>query len=105
MPLSIQTYFDAEAKNDGNLLIQGFAPDAVVRDEGRVHVGRGAIRAWWHDAKAKYQHQLEPVGVTETGDIVAVRVAVTGRFPGSPATLGFVFRTRGDRIAELEIGG
>ena len=57
LPSPIQAYFDADKSNDGEALIRAFAPDAVVKDEGRSHAGRQAIAAWWRETKAKYQHR------------------------------------------------
>ena len=33
-----------------------------------------------------------------------VRAKVTGQFPGSPVTLTFAFRLKGDQITTLDIG-
>ncbi len=104
LPLPIQTYFDADERNDADALIHAFAPDAVVTDEGQSYSGHQAIEAWWREAKAKYQHTVEPLDVVRKGDIAQVRARVTGQFPGSPATLIFAFWLRSDRIAGLEIG-
>lgn len=104
LPFPVQAYFDADEKNDGDALIRAFAPDAVVADEGRPRAGHQAIAAWWRDAKAKYQHAIEPLDVVEKGDVSEVRAKVTGQFPGSPVTLTFAFRLKGGQIAGLEIG-
>ena len=104
LPSPIQTYFDADKRNDGEALVHSFAPDAVVKDEGQSHAGRQAIDAWWRDVKAKYQHVLEPLDVAEKNDVSRVRTKVTGQFPGSPVTLTFAFRLKGNQITSLEIG-
>ena len=104
LPFPIQTYFDADRRNDGDALIHAFAPDAVVRDEGQSHAGHQAIDAWWRDGKIRYQHVIEPLEAAGQGDLTEVRARVTGQFPGSPAILTFAFRLKGDRIAGLEIG-
>ena len=54
--------------------------------------------------KAKYQHVIEPLEVAEKDDVTKVRTKVTGQFPGSPVTLTFAFRLKGDQIAGLDIG-
>lgn len=104
LPPPIKTYFDAEARNDADALMPAFAADAQVRDEGATHTGPDAIRDWWTAAKAKYQHQAEPLEASQDGDTVTVRARVSGQFPNSPATLTFAFTLSGDRIACLEIG-
>ncbi|ACJ00316.1 nuclear transport factor 2 family protein [Rhodospirillum centenum] len=103
LPPPILAYFDADARNDRATLVNAFAPDAVVTDEARSHVGRDAIGAWWSAAKATYQYTTELLGMTERGDVTEIRARVTGRFPGSPASLTFAFRLEGDRITGLEI--
>ena len=105
LPSPIQTYFDADERNDGDALIRVFAPDAVVKDEGQSYAGRQAIDAWWREVKTKYQHVLEPLGeVAEMDDVTKVRTKVTGQFPGSPVTRTFAFRLKGDQIVGLDIG-
>lgn len=100
----IQAYFDADRSNDVDALIQAFAPDAVVKDEGRSYAGRQAIGAWWRTTKAKYQHATEPLDAGEKDGLTEVRAKVTGQFAGSPTTLTFAFHLTGDQITDLEIG-
>jgi hypothetical protein len=97
---SIRAYFDAH----GAPPLHAFTDDAVVADEGHRHVGHAAIDAWWRDVTAKYQAVAEPLEVNTKNDVHEVRAKVTGEFPGSPITLTFAFRMKGDRIAALEIG-
>lgn len=104
LPAPIQAYFDAD-KAAGNAAPTGaFAPDAVVKDEGRTHVGRAAIDAWWRAAKAQYRHTAEPCELLMEQDLTVVRARVTGRFPGSPALLTFAFLLADGQIAGLKIG-
>ncbi|MBM1169685.1 nuclear transport factor 2 family protein [Microvirga arabica] len=104
LPSPIKIYLDADRRSDGNALIHAFAPDAIVRDEGRSHAGHHAIGVWWRDVKTKYRHEIEPLDVAGSGDFAKVRARVTGQFPGSPAMLTFAFRLEGNRITGLEIG-
>lgn len=103
LPSPVLAYIDADGKNDGVALTDAFASDAAVKDEGRTHIGREAIGAWWRAAKAKYQHVIEPLESTEDGQTTRVLMTVTSQFPGSPARLLFAFRVEGNRIAGLEI--
>lgn len=103
LPPPIQVYFDADERNDDEALIQTFASDAIVKDEGHTHAGRQAISAWWRETKDKYQTIIEPLEVRDEDGVTTVRARVTGQFPGSPATLSFMFRFNGDRISYLEI--
>jgi len=100
----IATYFEADRRHDADALAAAFSDDAVVRDEGAEHAGPEAIRAWWLAAKARYRHVAEPLDATEADGTTVVRARVSGEFPGSPATLTFVFTLAGARITRLEIG-
>ncbi|MGP3722798.1 nuclear transport factor 2 family protein [Cereibacter sphaeroides] len=105
LPAPIETYFTAEAPQEGARFAAAFAPEAIVHDEGRSHRGPAEIEAWWKAAKAKYCHRAEPLEVTEARGKTVVRARVSGHFPGSPAMLTFTFGLSGDRITDLRIGG
>ena len=76
---------------------------ATVRDEGRTITGPDAIKRWITEAKAKYQHTVEPLEVSHRDGLTIVTARVTGRFPKSPVDLQHVFVVEGGRIASLEI--
>jgi len=103
LPAPVQSYFDADKAARDAAPTGAFAPDAVVKDEGKAHVGHDAIEAWWRAAKAQYQHTAEPCEILEVRGVTIVRAKVTGRFPGSPALLTFAFQVEDGRIAALEI--
>lgn len=103
LPTPVQTFFDAE-RPAAAAPIGAFAPDAVVKDEGKTHVGHAAIEAWWRTAKAQYQHTAEPCEILEESGLTVVRARVSGQFPGSPALLTFTFQVQDGRVAALEIG-
>lgn len=100
----IRTFFFAQAPQDDGALAAAFAPDALVRDEGRSYRGPQAIRGWWLAAKEKYRHHAEPFEAADMGGKTLVKAKVVGDFPGSPAILAFTFGLKGDRIVDLTIG-
>lgn len=102
LPEPIATYFETD-KHDGEAIAQCFAAQATVKDEGRTHCGRAAIKAWKTETSAKYSYTSEPIGVEQRGDDYVVTSRLTGTFPGSPVNLRFTFRLEGDKIAFLEI--
>jgi hypothetical protein len=104
LPQTIQAYFEADRKNNCEALIECFAPDATVHDEGRTHSGHYAIGTWWEQSKARYRHMAEPLEARNDNHITKVLANITGEFPGSPAMLTFAFSLTGDKIAALEIG-
>ena len=103
-PIPIQAYFQANADLDVSGMLAPFSPDAIVRDERRIHRGSDEIRAWIEQATIDNQAIAVPQTTQSDGDAHQVRAQVSGTFAGSPITLSFRFRLDGDRIAELEIG-
>jgi len=103
LPAPIELYFDFENAHDVAALAQCFASDAVVRDEGRTIAGLAAITEWKLATKAKYQHTIEPLAVSDKEGRTIVTGKVSGNFPGSPVNLDFVFELENGRIIALEI--
>lgn len=101
---ALDSYFEAKNRKDIDAALIPFAEDAVVRDESRTHRGRAAIRAWMEETTARYEDTAEPTGVKVENGRLKVAALVSGNFPGSPATLHFVFRLDGDCISHLEMG-
>ncbi|WP_114391678.1 nuclear transport factor 2 family protein [Oleisolibacter albus] len=104
LPSPIQIYFEADQDVAGPAPIAAFTTDAVVKDEGRTHVGPKAIGAWWRAAKAQFQHTTDPREISEADGRFTVLAEVSGQFPGSPAMLNFTFTLKDDAISILEIG-
>ena len=103
LPVPIAGYFAAENSDDAEALTACFAPDAVVRDEGRRIQGIAAIKAWKREGKAKYQHKIKVIAASEKDGETIVRGLVSGNFPGSPIELDFAFVLEDGVIAGLEV--
>ncbi|HYE38538.1 MAG TPA: SDR family NAD(P)-dependent oxidoreductase, partial [Ramlibacter sp.] len=99
----LQRYLAAAAARDLHAFIECFAPDAVVRDEGRSHAGHDAIRQWKAHADAATSYRLMPLGLTRQGEQWKLLAKVSGAFPGSPIDLMHVFQVEEDRIVSLEV--
>jgi hypothetical protein len=104
LPPAIQAYFDADTDTFSPAPTTAFATDAIVKDEGKTLVGHAAIAEWWRAAKAHYQATSQPREISGSAERYTVRAEVTGQFPGSPATLSFIFTLKNNEIATLEIG-
>lgn len=104
LPSPIQTYFDADKDVAGAAPTSAFGIEAVVKDEGKTYVGRNAIAEWWRAAKAQFQHTSDPREISEAGGRITVLGEVSGKFPGSPAMLNFMFTLKDQEITTLEIG-
>lgn len=103
-PAPVSAWLAADAAGDPEALARSFAPEGAVLDEGAVHRGQEAIRAWWRAAKAKYRHRMIPLTIATENGRTIVTGRVSGDFPGSPATLRFAFDVGADGIQRLEIG-
>ena len=102
LPGPVAAYFAAD-REGGKAVARCFTEDAVVKDEGRAHRGRAAIRQWKEDASTKYQYTSEPLACEQRDGTVVVTSRLTGTFPGSPVNLRFFFVLEGDAIASLEV--
>jgi hypothetical protein len=102
LPAPVAGYL--EAKNGaGEAVLENFADDAIVHDEGRTHVGIAAIRDWAAQISAAYQLERTVTEMHRAGPATVVLVHVTGDFPGSPVDLHHHFSVARDRISALTI--
>jgi ketosteroid isomerase-like protein len=103
LPAPVAAFFAAERKQDLDALARCFGDHAVVRDEGRTIEGPPDIKQWMRQAKAKYQHTVDPIEVSRREGKTVVVARVAGNFPNSPLELEHVFTIEGGRISSLEI--
>jgi SnoaL-like domain len=99
----VSAFFEAERTQDLEALGRCFSDRAIVRDEGRTVEGLDAIKRWMREAKAKYQHTVEPLAVSHRDGLTVVTARVAGNFPNSPLDLQHVFAVEGGKIVSLEI--
>jgi hypothetical protein len=103
LPGPISAYLKAKNEHDVDAMLVPFNEDATVKDEGREHHGRPAIRSWLEDVTRKYRVTLEVRDVTAADGTTVVSGLVAGNFPGSPVLLDYAFTLSGPTIARLEI--
>lgn len=100
----IADYFTADAnKVDRDAVARCFTENAVVKDEGRIHTGRAAIKQWKENSTTKYQYTSEPFKSEEMDGKTVITSHLVGNFPGSPVDLRYFFKIDGGKIASLEI--
>jgi SnoaL-like protein len=99
----VSSFFEAERTQDLEALGRCFSDRAIVRDEGRTAEGLDAIKRWMKEAKAKYHHTVEPLGVSRRDGLIVVTARVAGAFPNSPLDLQHLFAVEGGKIVSLEI--
>ena len=103
LPRSIQAYFAADRDGGPDAVAAAFTEDGIVKDEGKTHVGRDAIRKWKAGTTQKYTYTMEPFSVATENGKTQVMSHVVGDFPGSPVDLRFCFVLADDKIAALEV--
>jgi len=72
LPPPVDLYIQLENTGDTERLSACFAPNAIVRDEGRTYEGLAAIKAWKAETKKKYQHTVTPLAVAQQNGKIAV---------------------------------
>jgi len=103
LPTSVQAYFDADRERSPEAVAAAFTENGMVKDKGKTHRGRNAIRDWMAAEEQQYSYTVEPFRIgTKDGKTEVIGHAV-GDFPGSPIDLRFLFVLTGSKIAELEI--
>lgn len=103
LPKGIEAYFDADRDGGPDAVAATFTEDGIVKDKGRTHVGRHAIREWMASEGRKYSYTVDPFFIDTRNGKTQVTGHVVGTFPGSPVDLRYFFVLAGDKIAELEI--
>ena len=96
----IRRYFVLAADPDLESYYAQFADDAVVEDEGQVHHGIAAIRAWRTSVPAV---TYDVGSIERLDDGHRARAVISGDFPGSPVALAFGFTVEDGRIRRLTI--
>lgn len=103
LPKGIEAYFVADRDRGADAVAACFTEDAVVKDEGKTHVGLAAIRTWKAGSTQKYSYTVDPFFIATENGKTQVTGHVVGDFPGSPVDLRYFFVLADDKIAELEI--
>ncbi|OAV52104.1 polyketide cyclase [Rhizobium sp. WYCCWR10014] len=103
LPKAIEAYFEADRTGSADAIAVTFTENGIVKDKGKTHMGRDAIRAWMADEAQQYSYTVEPFLITIEDGKTQVTAHTAGDFPGSPIDLRFVFALSGDKVAELEI--
>lgn len=103
LPRAIEAYFEADRTGSPDAIAAAFTENGIVKDKGKTHRGRAAIRAWMVEAAQLYTYTAEPFFIATENGKTQVTAHVVGTFPGSPIDLRFFFVLADDKVAELEI--
>lgn len=80
-----------------------FTEDAVVRDEGRTHLGRPAVQMWFEAVTQKYHPVFEVTSVAVVDGEPVLTGKVSGDFEGSPIELRYYTGLEDGKIVALKI--
>ena len=103
LPTPIADYVDANARLDVDGMLEPFAADAVVCDNGGVHRGHAEIRSLLEEAVVPAKAIFTPDTVRHENGHVVVEGPAHGDFPGSPIRFTYRFTLEDDAITNLEI--
>ena len=100
----IKAFFAFDGLRNIDSLVELFADDATVVDEGVARHGTDEIRAWQTGAASEYTYTTGILGSEAlAADRYVVRGRLKGNFPGGTADLAYDFTVVGDRISRLAI--
>ena len=103
LPSPIATYVAANARLDAAGMLQAFAAEAVVRDNGAVLRGHDEIRSLLEEAVVAAKAIFTPDTVRHEAGQVVVEGPAHGDFKGSPIRFTYRFTLEDDAIKALEI--
>ena len=104
LPKPIADYVAANARLDLDGMLQPFAPDAVVRDDGGEHRGHAERKRWIEAATLAARAIFTPDAHRVEDGRVVVEGLTHGDFKGSPLRFTMRFTLADDAIRALEIG-
>ena len=103
LPSPIAAYVDANARLDAAAMLEPFAADAVLRDNGAVFQGHAEIKGLFEEAVIPVKAIFTPDTVRHEGGHVVVEGPAHGDFPGSPIRFTYRFTLDNNVITALEI--
>jgi ketosteroid isomerase-like protein len=104
LPDVISRYFERDTDRDIDSIVNLFADDATVIDEGEERHGTAEIRAWQTGAASKYTYTTEITRAEALGpDHYVVTGRLTGNFPGGTVDLNWDFTIASQHITRLII--
>ena len=103
LPPPIADNVEANARLDVDGMLQPFAADAVIHDNGGVHQGHAEIRSLLEEAVVPVKAIFTPDTLRHENGQVVVEGPAHGDFPGSPIRFTYRFTLQDDAITALEI--
>lgn len=103
LPPLLAAMVEAHNAHDVEAFAECFADDAVVRDDGRMHLGKAAIRTWFEDVSRNYQAVFDVTGLSTIDGEPVLSGRISGNFDGSPIDLRYFTGLEDGKIVALKI--
>lgn len=103
LPYPIAVYVDANARLDVAAMLEPFAADAVLTDNGAVFSGHAELRSLFEREVIPVKAIFTPDTLRKEDGQVVVEGPAHGDFTGSPIRFTYRFTLEGDAIKALEI--
>lgn len=103
LPFPIAAYVAANARLDADAMLQPFAADAVLLDNGAAFRGHAEISGLFDEAVIPVKAIFTPDTVRHEEGQVVVEGPAHGDFKGSPIRFTYRFTLENDAIKALEI--
>lgn len=103
LPSPIAAYVDANARLDAAAMLEPFAADAILRDNGAVFRGRAEINGLFEEAVIPVKAIFTPDTVRREDAQIVVEGPADGDFKGSPIRFTYRFTLEEGLIKALEI--
>lgn len=105
LPSPIAAFVAANARLDVDAMLEPFAADAVLRDNGKVFSGHAEIRRLLEEAVAPVKAIFTPDTLRQEDGKIVLEGPAHGEFPGSPIRFTYRFTLEDDAIKAVEITG
>lgn len=103
LPPPIANYVEANARLDLDGMIDTFAADAVLLDNGKRFEGHTQIRVLLKEMVVDLRAVFTPDSLRRDGDTVVMEGPAHGNLPGSPIRFTYRVGLDGDAIKTMEV--
>ena len=103
LPSPIADYVEANARLDLDGMMQSFAADAVLLDNGKRFEGHAEIRALLKEMVVDLKAIFTPDTLRREDNVVVFEGPAHGDFPGSPIRFTYRVELDGDAIKTMDV--
>lgn len=103
LPPLLAALIAALNSHDADAFLACLDDEAIVRDEGRTHIGAMAIRTWFETTMRAYSPRIEVTSLSTIDGEPVIAGSVSGNFEGSPVALRYFVGVEDGKIVALKI--